>query len=174
MKINNKLLKKFIMQAGDRLSGDWVILGGAVLHLMNLNIRVTTDIDIAGPITATMKDTVVLMDIAAELGLPVEAVNQAASYFLFKIEGWENSLVLVHEGQSARILRPNVNLFLQLKINRLSESDLMDCLAILKVAAELGERLDTQKFHQLIAQQSKTEKNSNRLQRLGKLKLSMG
>jgi len=174
MKINNKILKKFITQAVDRLSGDWVILGGAVLHLMNLDIRVTTDIDIAGPVTATMKDTVVLMDIAAELHLPVEAINQAASYFLFKIEGWENSLVLVHEGQSARILRPDVNLFLQLKINRLSESDLMDCLAIIVAAGELGETIDKPKISRLIDLQSKTEKNTNRMQRLGKLKQSLG
>jgi hypothetical protein len=162
------------LQAGDRLSGDWVILGGAVLHLLNLDIRVTTDIDIAGPVTATTKDTIVLMDIASELGLPVEAINQAASYFLFKIAGWEKSLVLIHEGQSARILRPDVNLFLQLKISRLSESDLMDCLAILEAAAELDESLDKQKIYRLIMQQSKTEKNTNRLQRLGKLKLSLG
>jgi hypothetical protein len=77
--IDKVLIQKFMMRAGDVLSGDWLIVGGSVLSILGIETRVTYDIDISPPANATQADTILLMDIAKELGLPVEAINTAAS-----------------------------------------------------------------------------------------------
>ena len=109
------------------------------MPLVGIEHRVTVDIDLAGPDTATQRDTAVLMEIAEALGLPVEAVNQAGAFFLHKIPKWQDSLVLVHKGRSASFFRPDVNLFILLKLPRLSEADLKDTLAMLNLARKTAE-----------------------------------
>ncbi len=74
--------------------------------------------------------------------MPVEAINQAGAYFLHGIEGWQEHLVLVNEGKTARIHRPDPTLFLLLKIRRMTESDLDDCTAFMRWASRSGERTD--------------------------------
>lgn len=165
-KIDNKLLMEFIKKAVNRLSGDWIIIGGSVLQLLNIDVRITTDIDVAGPDSATQKDTLTLMDVAAEIGLPVEAINQAASYFLYKIPDWQNSLVLVQAGKLGRILRPNTSLFIKLKLARLTPSDLDDCLAMLHYAKQQQEQIDAKSLQKLIKITMKTETNGEKKQRM--------
>ena len=75
-------LHRFVERAAARLRGDWVLLDGAVLPLLGLEIRVTLDIDVAGPDGATQADVVTLLEIAVECGLPPEAVNTAGAFFL--------------------------------------------------------------------------------------------
>ena len=67
----------------------------------------------------------------AHKGLPVETINQAAGLFLRKIANWNKMLVPLIKG-TATIYRPNVTLFLLLKMERLSESDLGDCIEFIK------------------------------------------
>lgn len=165
-KIDNKLLMAFTNKAVNRLSGDWIIIGGSVLQLLNIDVRVTTDIDIAGPDSATQKDTLTLMDIATEIGLPVEAINQAASYFLYKIPVWQSSLVLVQAGKLGRILRPNTDLFIKLKLARLTPSDLDDCLAMLHYAKQQKEQIDAKSLQKLIKTMMKTETNGEKKHRM--------
>jgi hypothetical protein len=130
--ITGTKLREFLNIAGDRLKGDWVIVGGSVLPLLGIEHRVTLDIDLAScDADSSQRTMITVMDIAQELGLPVEAINQAAAYFLEKIPDWRSHLVLVHQGKQAKFFRPNTRLFIQLKISRLSESDLADCLKIL-------------------------------------------
>jgi hypothetical protein len=138
--IDTALLNRFIRLAGDRLKGRWVLLGGTLLPLVGIDYRVTTDIDIVGLGTLEQGQTLKLMEIAEHLGLPVESINQAAGYFLSKQESFENHLISLHRGKSAEILRPDLFLFLALKIGRLSESDLTDCLALLKKEGPLSSR----------------------------------
>jgi hypothetical protein len=131
VQITEKHLKRFLKIAGNRLSGDWVIIGGSVIPLIGGAYRVTNDIDLSGPETATQKDTVTLMEIAQEIGLPVEAINQAGAFFLKKVPSWRKQLVVVHRGKKASFFRPNATLYLLLKIPRFSESDLTDCITLI-------------------------------------------
>jgi hypothetical protein len=140
--ISSAVMRRFVKAAGDRLTGDWVVIGGAVLPLCGIDRRVTVDIDVAGPASATQADMLVLMEICASLGLPIEAVNQAGAYFLHKIPNWQKSLVEVHRGKTATIHRPDVNLFVRLKLARLSETDLEDCWTFLQFARKQGEPID--------------------------------
>jgi hypothetical protein len=167
--IDKKLLAKFVQMAGDRLKGDWVIIGGTVLPLVGVHHRVTVDIDIVGPPDAGQEQTLVLMEICESLGLPVEAVNQAGAFFLRRIEGWERDLVVVHRGESAAIYRPSATLFILLKLTRLTESDLMDCLELLKVAHARKEAPDVARLTKAIANALKKgppEEKSRRMQSL--------
>ncbi len=127
-----KLLRRFLKLACERLTGEWALLGGMVLPFLEHSFRVTTDIDFVPLKTAGNDQSLELMKICEELGLPIETVNGAASFFLQKISDFRSHLVLIQEG-SAKVFRPSVMLFLQLKLARLSESDLQDCLEILKV-----------------------------------------
>ena len=44
--LSSKLLKKFLIQAGKTLEGEWILIGGTVLPLLGLDFRITTDIDL--------------------------------------------------------------------------------------------------------------------------------
>ena len=140
--ISNATLKKFIALAVEQLSGEWVILGGMVIPLIGSPNRPTLDIDIAPKGEPSNKDRLAVMNIAEKVGLPVEAVNLAAEHFLKKIKDWEKHLVLVKKSKKASIFRPDATLFLLLKVSRLSESDLQDCLEMLKAAKRSAETID--------------------------------
>jgi len=131
--IDQPLLKLFLNLAGERLTGQWIIIGGAVLALKGHAYRITNDIDIAPPKKASQEQILKLLEIAEQLGLPVEAINQAAAFFLNKIKNWKDDLVKVHQGKNATFYCPNTTLFLLLKIQRLSETDLNDCLKMLEL-----------------------------------------
>ena len=137
--IDQALMRRFVALAADALCGEWVIMGGAVLPLLGIEDRVTWDIDVAGPPDAKLDQALVLMEIAERLGLPIEAINQAGAFFLHRIDGWHDGLVPLHAGKSAAILRPDATLFVRLKLDRLTESDLADCVAMLGAARRLGE-----------------------------------
>lgn len=136
--INQKIMNQFVSKAIQRLVGDWVLLGGSVLPLLGKEVRVTLDIDLAGPKTATQSETLILMDLAEELGLPPEAINTAGAFFLHRIPFWKDHLVLIGEGKNGNLYRPDLWLFIRLKIARLSESDLSDCLILLNESPSLA------------------------------------
>lgn len=136
-------IQRFLELAGERLSGDWVIIGGCVPHLLGIGTRTTVDIDIAGPDEAGMGQAVILMEVAEALGLPVESVNPSGAFFLHNIPGWDKDLVEIHRGGTATFYVPNTTLFLLLKIKRLSEADLDDCLQVLQHTRAHAPPLDT-------------------------------
>ncbi len=148
--LDHKTLKRFLKLAGDRLDGDWVIMGGIVLPLLGIEHRITNDIDIAAPGGAGNEGLFTLMSIAEQLGLPVETINQAGAYFLNRIDGWQNEILLLHRGKSASIHRPSVTLFLLLKLGRMTESDLTDCIEFLRFAKERGELVDATRIAKAI------------------------
>ncbi len=148
--LNYKTLKRFVELAGDRLVGDWVIMGGTVLPLLGIEHRTTNDIDIAGPEDAGNEGLFALMSIAEQLGLPVETINQAGAYFLHRIDGWQNEIILLHRGESASIHRPGATLFILLKIGRMTESDLADCIEFLRYAEEVGDPIDSVRLDKVI------------------------
>ena len=170
MTITSSILKKFVSLALKRLKGDWVIIGGTVLPLIKIDDRVTVDIDIAKVDKSGSDQTLELMEIAEDLNLPVETINQAGAFFLHRIPNWQSKLVLVSESKTARILRPNGTLFLQLKIARLSTSDLSDCLVMIKHCAKSGEALDIDLLLKAIERETRNSTVRERADRLQLLK----
>ena len=168
--IDHSLLKRFVTLAVERLEGDWVVLGGTVLPLLGIEHRVTLDIDIAGPATAGNRDLLTLMAIADELGLPVETINQAATFFLHRVPDWPLLLVPVQTGATARVLRPNATLFTLLKLERLSDADLADCLQMLLFARRTGETIDLTRLKKKLDRQIAAAGGTGRLTRLSTLR----
>ncbi|MGK5085192.1 hypothetical protein WDW37_18035, partial [Bdellovibrionota bacterium FG-1] len=158
----------FIQLAGDRLEGGWVLLGGTLLPYLGIEYRVTTDIDLAGLGTKEQSQTLELMRIAEDLGLPVESINQAAAYFLMKQQPFDHHLILLHRGKKAEIWRPDLFLFLTLKIGRLTESDLTDCLEMVKREGLLSQD-ETQKIKKLIRNEQKKSIEKEKQTRLERL-----
>lgn len=135
--INVRLMDKFVSKALHKLSGEWVIIGGSVLSLLGVDERVTMDIDIV-PIDSSDKNsqTLVLLEVAQSLGLPVEVINQAGELFLAKISDDQDHLVIVAASKQCKIFRPDVYLFIKLKLARMTETDLSDCHVFMKQTKE--------------------------------------
>lgn len=114
----NELLKN--------LHGDWLLVGGALLHVLGISERVTIDIDLVPLDEITNKDQLEIMKIAEESCFPPETVNFAAEYFVKKQPNWKNELVILFENENLKIYRPSRKLFRLLKEQRGSETDLMD------------------------------------------------
>ena len=167
--VNKKLLERFLKLAGEKLKGKWVIIGGCVLPLMGVRYRTTLDIDIVGPRTSNLSQTLALMEICESLGMPVEMINQAGAYFLYKIEGWEKNLIPVYQGKNATIMRPNATLFILLKLKRFTESDFKDCLKMFKISRQKGELIDYNKIKRAIEGEIKKSDSYVRIIRLRKL-----
>jgi len=157
--INSKISKKFLDLASQELQGDWVIMGGAVMVLLGVSERFTVDIDLAGPETATQADTLKLMTIAEKIGLAPEAINQAGAFFLNRIPHWKENLVTILRNEKFTLSRPNSFLFLQLKMARLSESDLSDCINMLKIEPITAKQVKVLKTE--ITRASKNSKATN-------------
>lgn len=131
--INTELMEKFVKKSLTKLEGEWVIIGGTVLTLLGIDERVTTDIDLV-PISFNdvNSQNLKLFEIAESLGLPVESINQAGEYFLSKIPDYKDHLILIDESKKCKLFRPDTYLFLKLKLARMSETDLLDCIAFVK------------------------------------------
>ncbi|MFN7905072.1 MAG: DUF6036 family nucleotidyltransferase [Pseudobdellovibrionaceae bacterium] len=157
--INSRLLRQFVNMACERLTGDWVIIGGTVLPILGVNYRVTIDIDVAKGQKESPDQTLELMKIAEDLNLPIEAINQAGSFFLRKIKNWESNLVLLKGTKSTKIFRPNATLFFQLKIARLTQNDLQDCLEMLKNLKKIKEPMDAELIIGKLFEEIKIEKS---------------
>lgn len=108
------------------LEGDWILVGGALLHFLGITNRETLDIDLVPMDKVTNEDQLKVMDIAMKNGFPPETINFAAEYFVKKEKNWKKQLVLLKETKKAKIYRPSKKLFKQLKKRRGSEIDLLD------------------------------------------------
>ncbi len=162
MPITPDTMHRFVALAAERIHGDLVVLGGAVLPLVGVFHRVTHDVDVAAPDEATLD----LFRIADELGLPPEAVNQAAAFFLHRIPDWRDHLILVREGRAGRVHRPDAALYILLKLSRLSESDLADCLAYLDATRARGEPVRAEVIEGAIHRETRRRPGKDRLRRL--------
>jgi hypothetical protein len=171
--LDAKKLQQFLKKAVDELDGDWVLIGGTVLPALGVDHRVTVDIDLV-PLSSQGNDEMLsLMNLAESIGLPVESINSVGVFSLKKILGFERELVLLCEGKSARIFRPQFFLYLKLKYPRLSESDLDDLLMLLKFSRKNGDVLDIKSCLKWIDDQMKKQNkdmSESRLRRIEKLK----
>jgi hypothetical protein len=131
--INSELMEKFVKKSLANLEGEWVIIGGTVLLLLGIDERITMDIDIVPiDLEETNSQNLKLFEIAESLNLPVETINHAGEYFLSKIDDFKDHLVLIGESKRCKIFRPDTFLFLKLKLARMTETDLLDCISFSK------------------------------------------
>jgi hypothetical protein len=114
------------MDPSTGLGGDWVLLGGALVAFLLDPERATEDIDLV-PLRPDAASRHGLLLAAERAGLAIEAVNSAADFFLYRIPGWDSALEPLLERPGLRVFRPSPPLFLRLKVDRLSERDLLDC-----------------------------------------------
>lgn len=161
--LNTQVLTKLAKEISNEIKGDWLIFGGSSLYLLGVESRATTDVDIASFHNSTNQETLQLMTIAADFNLPVEVINQAGSFFLNKIENWQNRCQLFCKGKLGKIYIPEFDLYIELKSARMSESDLSDCLAYLKWTKENKKSFDQETALQKLRQ---TQLKSNAEQKV--------
>ncbi len=128
--INKDMIKKDILKLYSdilrNLKGDWLIVGGALLHVLGISDRETLDIDLVPLEEVTNRDQLAIMEITVKNGFPPETINFSAEYFVKKQKNWENELVLISETRNGRMFRPSKRLFKLLKEQRGTETDLLD------------------------------------------------
>jgi hypothetical protein len=134
-------IEAFLALASEQLDGEWLLVGGAVAAAWFSTARTTEDVDLVG-LAGTPAERLALMNLASSAGLPVEAVNSAADFFVRRIDGWRDQIVPLVRGSRATIYRPTATLFLLLKIERLTAIDLNDCTALLEHCTVAGESVD--------------------------------
>jgi hypothetical protein len=143
--LDQERLEALLSAMAERLQGDWLLVGGALAALwLDEPGRTTEDVALVG-LSGTPEERLALMQFAQEMGLPIEAVNSAADFFVRRIPGWQGEIEIFRTGLKCRIYRPTPTLFLLLKIDRLSEQDLGDCLATIVKARGAGLRLDSER-----------------------------
>jgi len=108
------------------LHGDWLLVGGALLHVLEISDRITLDIDLVPLGEITNKDQLKIMQIAEDNNFPPETINFAAEYFVKKQKNWRNELVILFENKNLKLYRPSKILFRLLKEQRGTETDLLD------------------------------------------------
>jgi hypothetical protein len=134
-------IEQIVTAIANGLDGDWLLLGGALVALWLEPRRITEDVDIIG-LAGAADERYRLLELADSLGLPIEAVNSAADFFVRRITGWRTELEVFRRGARATIYRPTATLFLLLKLNRLSARDLDDCRSLIDCVRHQGLPLD--------------------------------
>ncbi len=140
--IDGDVSRKLFRALEGKIHGEWVLLGGALLPALGETYRVTYDIDLAALADVSQSETLALMEAAESIGLPIEAVNTAAAYFLLRINDFKKHLLPLFEGKNLKIFRPDVELYWRLKLSRLSETDALDCIRYLEVTQRRGETIN--------------------------------
>lgn len=167
--LDKRRLIKFLRLSAKRLRGEWVLLGGSLLPLLGIGHRTTLDIDIVGVSGKERGQVLELMEIAEGLGLSPESINQAAGHFLRQVENWKACLVVLEKGEKGTIYRPDVNLYVRLKIRRLSETDLSDCMEFVRFAMRSNERIDRIILLKSIKQELRRAQSAAKITRLDRL-----
>ncbi len=149
LELDRARIDTVVRAVADRLKGDWLLVGGGLVALWLEPRRVTEDVDIVG-IRGSAADRLDLLGLARELGLPIEALNSAADFFVYRVADWREQIEVFWEGAQGRIYRPSGTLFLLLKIHRLSARDLDDCIALMNRVAGDGSPLDVPRVVQAL------------------------
>jgi predicted nucleotidyltransferase len=148
LELDQKSIDQIVTAIVERLEGDWVLLGGALVALWLDSRRTTEDVDIVGLDKPAQR--LALMNLAHDRNLPIEAVNSAADFFLERIPGWKQEIEIFRQGPRGKIWRPTPTLFLLLKARRLTDQDLSDCLAVIDRANKDHLRLDPHRVLELL------------------------
>lgn len=124
--MNSQEITALINALMDKLEGEWVLVGGSLLHYLGLTDRQTLDIDLVPKSKVDNTMTLAAMEIAVSHHQPPETINFSAEYFLKKQKSWEKQLVVLKKTKKGAFYRPNKKLFRKLKEARGSETDLLD------------------------------------------------
>jgi hypothetical protein len=119
--------------------GDWLLVGGGAVAVWLSERRVTQDVDLV-PFDPSPEARYRLLDLAYDLGLPIEAVNSAADFFVRRIPDWREMTIPWVSGRRGAVFRPSATLLVLTKLRRASERDVADCLAALAAAPEEVDR----------------------------------
>lgn len=117
-----------VERLADGEPGEWVLLGGSLTLAVGASDRATLDIDLGRADAPVWFSPAGLMGIAESLGIPIEAINQASNYFLHK-QPFKDLLIPFVTGKASTVYRPHFDLFLRLKLERLSHTDAGDIIA---------------------------------------------
>lgn len=128
--LEKQRIEAIVDAIAERLDGEWLLIGGALVALWLDDRRTTEDVDIIG-LRGLPEERYALLQLADDLGLPIESVNSAADFFVRRIDGWRDELRVLKRGSRSTVHRPTTTLFVLLKQRRLSARDLADCLAAL-------------------------------------------
>jgi hypothetical protein len=137
-------VQSLVERLGDQLDGEWLVIGGAAAANWFSPARTTEDVDLIG-LGGTQAERLALMQFAVDAGLPIEAVNSAADFFVRRVADWREHLVVLHRGARATIYRPTATLFALLKLARLSQTDLEDLVTLLAHCRTTGEQVDRER-----------------------------
>lgn len=121
-------LKIWLRELCQEVGGDWLLVGGS-LGVLSLGItRSTHDIDLLdlAPEVDRVRRKTELLTAAKRFGLTPEQLNSAADFFVQRCDGWQGNLVLLEDFGGSRVFRPNLTLFMALKLNRGTEIDVED------------------------------------------------
>jgi hypothetical protein len=171
LRFDKARIEALLALAAEQLDGEWLVIGGAAAAAWFSVARTTEDVDLVG-LAGTSAERLALMNLAASAGVPVEAVNSAADFFVRKIDGWRNELVPLVQGSRATIYRPSATLFLLLKLERLTAVDIEDCIALLDHCAATAEAVDVERVLSRLASLPPTS-DTGRQGRRGSLEESL-
>lgn len=129
----------------DEVEGSWLLIGGGLVSLWLDARRTTEDLDLIG-LKGDLEERYALLRFARAHGLPIEAVNSAADFFVRDVEGWEQEIAVLRKGVRGTLYRPTPTLFLLLKLRRLSVQDLDDCLALIAKAKDESLPIDRERL----------------------------
>jgi hypothetical protein len=150
LRFDRSRIEELLRLAADQLEGDWLLIGGGAAAAWFSPARTTEDLDLIG-LGGTQAERFALMDFAVAAGIPVEAVNSAADFFVRRIPDWRDRIAVLVRGARGTIYRPDPTLFLLLKLGRLSAVDLEDCIRCLAHCREHAEVVDRERVRTALA-----------------------
>ncbi len=161
--IKQEQYNHFLKSVADDLEGDWLVIGGSLLAIIQAESRTTVDIDLCPLNEMTNELRLSLMTVAQNAGLSIESINPAADFFLKQIPNWKSSIVIFLNGKKGNLYRPSFELYLKLKIERLSQTDIEDCILYYKWNKK--NQISAQ-FSDILLQKISVEKNEEKLKSL--------
>lgn len=167
--LNSKFLRKFLELVSRELEGRWLLVGGTLLPAVGIDVRATVDIDLVGLGPKEKMQNLELMTLAEKLGLHIEAINQAAEFFVSKHSPTSDDMIIVVKGKRAQIFRPRVELYWKLKVSRMTEADLLDCQHYLQFCIGQKDTIDMRELDRVVHLELKKEGSSEKQDRLLKL-----
>ncbi len=149
--ITRNQYEQFLIFITTDLEDDWVVIGGSLLAILNAGSRNTSDIDICPLGELTNEKRLALMKLALKAGLSIESINPSADFFLRQIPNWKSALVFFKSGLKGNIYRPSLELYLKLKLNRGSDSDIIDCVSFIEWHKKNSLPIDEQAIKNLLS-----------------------
>jgi hypothetical protein len=129
-------IRKILDELCQTIGGDWLLVGGALVQIEFNEQRATEDIDLALIASSSKSEAVLQNELFRfsmnQLQIGPESVNLAMTPFLNDLSGWRDECKPLQTGVAGNIYRPNLTLFIALKMKRASSIDLSDIREALK------------------------------------------